>query len=54
MIEFVAGEHTAKNLMIRATAEGSPDLAAASRVDDLVSRWGVRPALLDRLGARPN
>lgn len=54
VIEFVAGEHTAKNLMIRATAEGSPDLAAASRVDDLVSRWGVRPALLDRLGARPS
>ena len=53
VIEFVAGEHTAKNLMIRATAEGSPDPAAASRVDDLVSRWGVRPALLDRLGASP-
>ncbi len=49
VIEFVAGEHTAKNLMIRAIAGASPDAEAAGRVDDLVTRWGVRPALLDRL-----
>ncbi|MGA0272147.1 MAG: methyltransferase, partial [Ilumatobacteraceae bacterium] len=48
VIEFVAGEHTAKNLMIRATAGAAHDSAAAARVDDLVTRWGVRPALLDR------
>jgi SAM-dependent methyltransferase len=48
VIEFVAGEHTAKNLMIRATADAAHDSAAAARVDDLVTRWGVRPALLDR------
>ena len=48
VIEFVAGEHTAKNLMIRATAGAAHDSAAAARVDDLVTRWGVRPALMDR------
>jgi hypothetical protein len=35
--------------MIRAIAGASPDAEAAGRVDDLVTRWGVRPALLDRL-----
>ncbi|MGA1588684.1 MAG: hypothetical protein ACO38I_08840 [Ilumatobacteraceae bacterium] len=34
--------------MIRATAGAAHDSAAAARVDDLVTRWGVRPALLDR------
>ena len=48
VIEFVAGEHTAKNLMIRAIAGAAHDRAATARVDDLVTRWGVRPALLDR------
>ena len=50
VIEFVAGEHTAKNLMIRAVATGRSDTDAAARVDDLMTRWGVRPAIVDRLG----
>lgn len=49
VIEFVGGEHTAKNLMIRALRTGQPDRAAAERVDDLVDRWGVEPALRRRL-----
>ena len=49
VIEFVAGEHTAKNLMIRAVATGRPDTDAAARLDDLVARWGIRPAIIDRL-----
>ena len=49
VIEFVAGEHTAKNLMIRAVATGRPDADAAARLDDLMTRWGVRPAIIDRL-----
>jgi len=50
VIEFVAGEHTAKNLMIRAVATGRSDTDAAARVDDLMTQWGVRPAIVDRLG----
>ena len=49
VIEFVAGEHTARNLMIRAVATGRPDADAAARLDDLMTRWGVRPAIIDRL-----
>lgn len=49
VIEFIGGEHTAKNLMIRAVRTGRIDPDAARRVEDLVERWGVEPALRRRL-----
>jgi hypothetical protein len=49
VIEFVDGEHTAKNLMIRAVHTGQRDPDAQGRVEDLVARWGVNPALRRRL-----
>lgn len=49
VIEFVDGEHTAKNLMIRAVHTGDRDPDAQRRVEDLVERWGVNPALRRRL-----
>jgi hypothetical protein len=49
VIEFIGGEHTAKNLMIRAVRTGRVDADAADRVEDLVERWGIEPALRRRL-----
>lgn len=57
-IEFVAVEHTAKNLMIRAVrrrpgpaAERARE-AACERYEALADAWGVRPALETLLGER--
>ncbi len=52
VIEFIGGEHTAKNLMIRAVRSGRHDVDAARRVDELVDRWGIEPALRRRLAGR--
>ena len=52
VIEFIGGEHTAKNLMIRAVRTGRVDDNAGRRVEDLVERWGVDPALRRRLAGR--
>ncbi len=46
IVEFVGGEHTPRNLMIRATKTGAkPDLAEQQRYEELVQMWGVEPAL---------
>jgi hypothetical protein len=59
-IEFVAAEHTTKNLMIRAVKR--PNRRRAERAlreyRELADTWGVKPALegllqLDRGGPRP-
>jgi SAM-dependent methyltransferase len=55
VIEFVAAEHTAKNVMLRAERAPSPQRAerAAGEYVELRDRWGVEPAverlLADRL-----
>ncbi|QLL24754.1 SAM-dependent methyltransferase [Actinobacteria bacterium IMCC26103] len=45
-IEFIGGEHTPRNLMIRAVKTGAiADLAEQSRYDAMISLWKVKPAL---------
>lgn len=50
VVEFVAGEHTPRNLMIRAVRTGaSPEDADVRRYLDLTREWHVTPALQERL-----
>lgn len=52
-IEFVGGEHTPRNLMIRAVKTGAnPDAADLSRYKELTAMWNVVPALAKRLSNR--
>jgi SAM-dependent methyltransferase len=45
-IEFVGGEHTPRNLMIRAVKTGAPvDPIEIARYEEMVSLWKVKPAL---------
>ena len=49
-IEFVAGEHTPRNLMIRAVRTGAaPDPTEVSKYLDLIQQWHIEPALAKRL-----
>ena len=49
-IEFVGGEHTARNLMIRATKTGAkPDVIDVTRYKEMLAEWNVQPALAQRL-----
>ena len=49
-IEFVGGEHTARNLMIRATKTGAkPDAIDVTRYKEMLAEWNVQPALAQRL-----
>ncbi len=52
VIEFVAAEHTAKNVMIRAVRAPSPqrERRARQEYDELVETWRVEPALERLLG----
>jgi SAM-dependent methyltransferase len=45
VIEFVDNQHTAKNIMIRASQTGAADDAARQRAIDVTTHWAVRPAL---------
>jgi hypothetical protein len=46
IIEFVAGEHTPRNLMIRAIKTGAkPDRVDIDRYLEITGQWGVTPAL---------
>ena len=53
VIEFVGGQHTPRNTLLRAVRTGAP---AADNVrgelDDLVRTWDVHPKLAELLGAR--
>jgi len=50
VIEFVAGEHTPRNLMIRAVkTDAKPDLLDIQRYVEMSSQWGVIPALEKKL-----
>ena len=50
VIEFVAGEHTPRNLMIRAVKTGAkPDQLDIDRYLEITGQWGVTPALEKKL-----
>ena len=45
-IEFIGGEHTPRNLMIRAVKTGAaPDASEERRYDEMLNLWKVKPAL---------
>ena len=45
-IEFIGGEHTPRNLMIRAVKTGAqPDSADKTRYQEMIDLWQVKPAL---------
>lgn len=49
-IEFIGGEHTPRNLMIRAVKTGAqPDSDERERYQSMISMWGVRPVLEGKL-----
>ena len=45
-IEFIGGEHTPRNLMIRAVKTGAPvEAIEVSRYEQMIAAWKVKPAL---------
>jgi hypothetical protein len=45
-IEFIGGEHTPRNLMIRAVKTGaSVEAIEVSRYEEMIAAWKVKPAL---------
>jgi SAM-dependent methyltransferase len=49
-IEFIGGEHTPRNLMIRAVKTGAiADAAEKSRYEEMLALWKVKPALASLL-----
>ena len=45
-IEFIGGEHTPRNLMIRAVKTGAPaESIEVSRYEEMIAAWKVKPAL---------
>ncbi len=49
-IEFIGGEHTPRNLMIRAVKTGAvPDSSEEKRYQEMISLWKVKPALTSLL-----
>jgi SAM-dependent methyltransferase len=50
VIEFVGGEHTPRNLMIRAVKTGAkPEQIDIDRYCEMTAQWGVNPALEKKL-----
>lgn len=50
VIEFIGGEHTPRNLLIRAVKTGTiPDSNDLARYRELVALWKIKPALASRL-----
>ncbi|CAB4721751.1 unannotated protein [freshwater metagenome] len=51
-IEFIGGEHTPRNLMIRAVkTQAAPDPVDIQRYTQMCAEWGVRPALEGKLAS---
>jgi SAM-dependent methyltransferase len=49
-IEFIGGEHTPRNLMIRAVKTGAePETGEVERYQSMISMWGVTPVLAAKL-----
>ena len=49
-VEFVSGEHTARNLMLRAVrTDATASAADLADLDALVADWQVKPALAERI-----
>lgn len=49
-IEFIGGEHTPRNLMIRAVRTGAePESGEVERYQSMISMWGVTPVLAAKL-----
>ena len=50
IIEFVAGEHTPRNLMIRAFKTGAPaQRGDIEELEQIIAQWKIEPALMVRL-----
>ena len=50
VIEFIGGEHTPRNLMIRALKTGAaPDAMDIQRYREMCDQWGVRPVLESKI-----
>jgi SAM-dependent methyltransferase len=50
VIEFVGGEHTPRNLMIRAVkTDAKPDTLDIDRYREITAQWGITPALEKKL-----
>jgi len=50
IIEFVAGEHTPRNLMIRAFKTGAPaQRGDIAELEQIIAQWKIEPALMVRL-----
>lgn len=52
IIEFIGGEHTPRNLMIRAVkTDAKPDAIDIDRYREICTQWGITPALAEKLPA---
>jgi hypothetical protein len=50
IIEFIGGEHTPRNIMIRAIKTGAqPDQLDIDRYSEIITQWGVVPALSKKI-----
>jgi hypothetical protein len=50
VIEFVGGEHTPRNLMIRAVkTDAKPDQLDIDRYLEITAQWGITPVLEKKL-----
>jgi hypothetical protein len=50
VIEFIGGEHTPRNLMIRAVkTDAKPEQLDIDRYLEITAQWGVKPALEKKL-----
>ena len=50
IIEFIGGEHTPRNLMIRAVkTDAKPDAIDIDRYREICAQWGITPALAEKL-----
>jgi SAM-dependent methyltransferase len=52
IIEFIGGEHTPRNIIIRAVkTNAAVDAKDKERYEELINLWGVKPALEERLSS---